>query len=141
MAAARRTRGGRGSGSHGRIREFLEQADHPVTAYEILDAVRPSGISAPPTVYRALARLVADGHAHRIESLNAYVACTKPQCRRGMALFMICDRCGEARELIESGVVQRIEACAERGGFRLDRATVELHGTCGTCGSCVGTGG
>lgn len=133
MAAARKRGGGRRVASHIRVRVFLEQADRPVTAYEILDAVRPSGISAPPTVYRALARLVADGHAHRLESLNAYVACTRPECRQGVAVFMICDRCGEAHERIEHGVAQRLEDCAARGGFALERATVELHGTCGGC--------
>lgn len=138
MAATIKARGRRGIASHSRVREFLVQAHRPVTAYEILDGVRPSGISAPPTVYRALARLVAEGHAHRIESLNAYVACTKPQCRQGVALFMICDRCGETRELIENAIARRLEACAEQGGFELDRATVEVHGTCGGCAEPAG---
>ena len=53
----------------------LANAYKPLTAYEILEKLRPKGVSAPTTVYRALDKLVASAKVHRIESLNAFVAC------------------------------------------------------------------
>jgi hypothetical protein len=68
-----------------------------MTAYEILDAVRDKGITAPPTVYRALNRLVEEGLAHRVESINAYVACAHSHHSDGAVVFAICDNCGYQR--------------------------------------------
>ncbi len=51
-------------------------AGRPVSAYEIIDSLRDKAILAPQTVYRSLDRLIASGAAHRLESLNAFVACS-----------------------------------------------------------------
>ena len=69
------------------VYRVLRSAQGPMTAYEILDAVRPQGISAPPTVYRALNRLMREGLAHRVESKNAYVACSDPQRRQASTVY------------------------------------------------------
>ena len=122
------------------VYEVLVGAEGPMTAYELLYAVRPAGISAPPTIYRALARLVARGLAHRIESLNAYVACTCEHRQEGHSLFLICDRCGNARELAEAGAFARLAACAGKTGFEVERASVEMHGVCAACVAPAGSG-
>ena len=57
------------------IVEALKSAGRPVSAYEIIDQLREQAVLAPQTVYRALDRLIASGSAHRLESLNAFVAC------------------------------------------------------------------
>ena len=36
------------------VLDFLLACGRPASAYRILDALRPQGIAAPPTVYRAL---------------------------------------------------------------------------------------
>ena len=54
--------------------DFLEDADEPASAYEILDALRDKGLRAPLQVDRALSKLIDSGSVHRIESLNAFVA-------------------------------------------------------------------
>ena len=74
-----------------RVLELLLEAGQPVKAYDLIAAYGSDGAPAkPPTVYRALEFLSGQGFAHRIESLNAYVA-----CRRGeeghAAAFLICD--------------------------------------------------
>src|SRR5690349_12792813 len=59
-----------------RVLQLLLQAGHPVKAYDLIAAFGEDGSPAkPPTVYRALEFLSRLGFAHRIESLNAYVAC------------------------------------------------------------------
>src|SRR4029079_7551003 len=72
------------------IVEALRGIGRPVSAYELIEQVRGKGVSAPPTVYRALQRLIDDGLAHRLESLNAFVACNHPH-HPGKAVFAICD--------------------------------------------------
>ena len=79
----------RGAG-YEQVYRVLRSARCLMTAYQILDAVRPKGISAPPTVYRALNWLMREGLAHRLESMNAYVACADTRHRHETAIFAIC---------------------------------------------------
>ena len=61
-----------------RALEMLLRAGQPVKAYDLLPKFHAGGRAAkPPTVYRALEFLERHGLAHRIESLNAYVACRR----------------------------------------------------------------
>ena len=55
----------------------LKSGDTPMTAYEILglERVRAAGLKAPLTIYRALDKLIKAGLVHRIETINAFVAC------------------------------------------------------------------
>src|SRR5271157_4247550 len=103
--------------NHEQVYRVLRSANGVMTAYEILDAVRPKGISAPPTVYRALNRLMRDGLAHRLESMNAYVACADPQHRHETAIFAICHDCGHIDEMPEGGVVERLIRKISKHGF------------------------
>jgi Fur family zinc uptake transcriptional regulator len=107
-----------------------------MTAYEILDAVRPKGISAPPTVYRALNRLMRDGLAHRLESMNAYVACADTRHRHETAIFAICHDCGHIDEMHEDGVVEQLMRTTSKYRFAVDQTTIEIRGL---CASCVGS--
>src|SRR3990172_6339658 len=75
------------------IVEALRAAGRPVSAYEIIDRLREKASLAPQTVYRSLDRLIASGSAHRLESLNAFVACS-PVTHEGGGGFAICDDCG-----------------------------------------------
>jgi Fur family transcriptional regulator, zinc uptake regulator len=119
--------------SDGKILRVLRSAKLPMSAYAILDAVRGHRIKAPMTVYRALSRLIADGAVHRLETLNAYVACSGCQHTHGPTVFAICRNCGHVDELAEAGVVQRLQSDATRLGFHVEAATIELRGRCASC--------
>ena len=54
-----------------RVFKYLQSQDRPVSAYDILEALRGDGVTASTTVYRALEKLLHAGKVHRIESLNA----------------------------------------------------------------------
>lgn len=120
------------STNHELVFAALRKTGKPLTAYEILNRLRPHGVSAPPTVYRALGRLIEDGRAHRLESLNAFVACAHPQ-HGGTAVFAICHACGTVEELSDARLNRRIADVARDAEFDLDRSVVELHGRCGDC--------
>ncbi len=115
-----------------RVLALLRAHGGAMTAYQILDALRDEGVSAPPTVYRALARLTADGAAHRIESLNAYMACACPDHGDTRA-FLICDGCGSVREAAEPRVDVAVHHLADKAGFAISRAAIELRGRCAAC--------
>src|ERR1700761_8051322 len=77
------------------VREILEKADKPMTAYDIIPVLskKLKHAIAPTTVYRALNHLAAHGLVTRIESQNAYVLCQHPHETHD-CLFFICRNCG-----------------------------------------------
>ncbi len=119
--------------ARGPVYGALRSAGAPMTAYQILDAVRDQGITAPPTVYRALARLVDEGLAHRVESLNAYVVCVHSRHGDAAAIFSICENCGLVAELESSDAVVGLRDAARGRGFRVERMTAEVRGLCEAC--------
>ena len=62
-----------------RALEILLKEHRALGAYEVLDGLREPGFgSQPPVAYRALEFLVTHGFAHRVERLNAFIACAHP---------------------------------------------------------------
>ncbi|MCK7614228.1 transcriptional repressor [Roseibium sp. CAU 1639] len=112
----------------------LSGAGGPLTAYAILDLLRDSGFRAPLQVYRALDKLVEYGLVHRLESLNAFVACSHKGCSgHGTAAFAICEKCGLVSEFTPDKAIEALRAWTRDEGFHLSRTTIELRGTCRTC--------
>jgi Fur family zinc uptake transcriptional regulator len=115
-----------------RVLELLLQTGQPAKAYDLIAVYGEDGVAAkPPTVYRALEFLVRQGLAHRIESLNAYVACHLGD-RTHMAAFLICTCCGDTIE-IEPFEPERTKAAAHRAGYELRDVVVEGRGLCAAC--------
>lgn len=116
-----------------RIYQLLLQADRPTKAYDLIAVYAGAGRPPPkpPTVYRALDFLVAHGLVHRIESLNAFVACHGDH-RGAAAEFLICDCCGRVEELDLAIGAAAIEAARARG-FQPGRIVLEVHGACAEC--------
>jgi Fur family zinc uptake transcriptional regulator len=120
--------------NHERVIGLLRKSSKPMTAYELLDRLRPSGITAPPTIYRALDRLIDQGRAHRLESLNAFVACARPH-HGAATLFSICGDCGVVQEFSDRTLNGQIAAWARKSAFAVERAVLEVRGRCGRCGA------
>lgn len=119
--------------AQGPIYGALRSAEGPMTAYQVLDAVREHGITAPPTVYRALNRLVEEGLAHRVESINAYVACAHAHHSHEAVVFAICENCGQVSEIEDDAAIAELRQSAEKSGFEAQRIAVEIRGLCGPC--------
>jgi len=116
-----------------RVLELVWSGHAPIGAYEILDALRRDGISAqPPTVYRALEFLLAQGLVHRIESRNAFIGCAQPD-ERHSSQFLICRDCGTVQELSDRRIGAAVAAGAREAGFEVGRSTVEVEGRCMEC--------
>jgi Fur family zinc uptake transcriptional regulator len=118
------------------VLETLNEADAPLSAYDILDRLRQAGIRAPLQVYRALDRLMQQGLAHRLESVNAFVCCAEPEAhagRSGTTAFAICSQCGRVDEFADPEVTARLDGWARANGFTAERTTIELRGRCRAC--------
>lgn len=112
----------------------LSDARGPLTAYTILDRLREDGFRAPLQVYRALEKLLEFGLVHRLESINAFVACAHPQCHsHGTMAFAICEDCGNVREFSDEQIVERLEDWARAENFNPRKTTIELRGQCESC--------
>ena len=124
-----------------RVLGLVAQAGRPIKAYDLLEQIRldnsregeGAGAAAPPTVYRALDFLLANGFIHKLESINAFVACHHPNSAQHSVPFLICDRCHSAVELEDSEVVAQLDARAKALGFQPQAQTLEVHGLCARC--------
>jgi len=129
-----------------RVLGLIADAGQPVKAYDLLDRLRAdksrvdksgegegAGAAAPPTVYRALDFLLANGFIHKLESVNAFVACHHPNAEQHSAPFLICDGCHKAVELEDADVVARLDVQARTLGFSPQTQTLEVHGLCADC--------
>lgn len=116
-----------------RVLELVWGSHEPVKAYDVLDQLRTEHRSAaPPTVYRALEFLQAEGFVHRIESLNAFIGCGAPQERHD-GQFLICQGCGEVAEIDDADITQLLSNKAQSLGFHVDNETIEIKGLCANC--------
>ena len=119
------------TGPRRRVLELLLGAGGPQKAYDLIAAFGTQGEAAkPPTVYRALEFLERLGFAHRIESLNAYVACHRHETGH-RAAFLICGCCGTASEF-EPDLDAPI-AVAAPAGYLVQAVTLEARGLCPAC--------
>jgi Fur family zinc uptake transcriptional regulator len=116
------------------ILELLWESGRPTGAYELIEALkhRDSRSVGPPTVYRALEFLMAQGLVSKIQSRNAYVPCAHPE-RRHDCLFFLCSNCGASVELEDPRVERLLSEAAAVLGFRAARRVVEVEGTCADC--------
>ncbi|MEO1494762.1 MAG: Fur family transcriptional regulator [Pseudomonadota bacterium] len=119
-----------------RTLEILLESHQALGAYEILSRLGKDGLgSQPPVVYRALDFLVSNGFVHKIERLNAFVACVDPAAHGSDAptAFLICSDCGTVGETVAQDVASSLGAAAERAGFTVKDAKVEVEGICPDC--------
>jgi Fur family zinc uptake transcriptional regulator len=116
-----------------RVLELVWTSHEPIGAYALLDILKSEGHSAaPPTVYRTLDFLIAQGLVHRLERLNAFVGCARPDAPHS-AQFLICTACGRIAELNDRTIGAVVKASAESQGFIVTGQTVEVEGLCPDC--------
>lgn len=116
-----------------KVLEVLLQEHRALGAYAILEELRRAGFgSQPPVAYRALDFLTAHGFVHKIERLNAFIACAHPGESHSPA-FMICRVCDAVAEAQSAPAKGTLGAAARATGFRIERTVVEAEGICPAC--------
>jgi Fur family zinc uptake transcriptional regulator len=125
-------RGGRLTPLRKKVLTLLLESQGPAKAYDLLEHLGDDGAAKPPSVYRSLDFLLEMGLAHKIESLNAFVACG--HWKHGhAAVFLICDKCGAAGELHANDSVKKLTQEVESVKFQMRSAVIEIRGLCRDC--------
>lgn len=125
-------RGGRLTPLRKKVLTLLLESGGPAKAYDLLEQLGDDGAAKPPSVYRSLDFLLEMGLAHKIESLNAFVACG--HWKHGhAAVFLICDKCGAAGELHAHDSVKKLSQEVESVKFQMRSAVIEIRGLCRDC--------
>lgn len=127
------SRGARLTPTRARVLDIVAESHKPIGAYDILERLsRERGRAAPPTVYRALAFLVEQGFVHRIDSLNAFIACFDAE-RSHDAGFLICEGCQTVEEIADPTLGAAMKGSVAARGFKARRAVMEISGLCAAC--------
>ena len=108
----------------------LDRSGRPLSAYDILANAQPSSLKAPVQVYRSLQKLEQHGLVHRIEALNAFVACSEKSHIHHRPGFIICRDCGTVREFDDERM-REIAEVAAGPDFTVELVTMEVFGHCG----------
>lgn len=118
------------------VYDVLSSTDTPKTAYEILDTdiARENGLKAPLTIYRALDSLLDKALVHRIESLNAFIACDHGP-HPEPAAFLICRICKKTSEITLENCKEVFVATARKNKFLVEHVNIEMTGMCAGCTS------
>lgn len=110
-----------------RTLEILLEHHAALGAYDVLERLASDGFgSKPPVAYRALNFLVENGFAHRIERLNAFIACDHPGEAHDPA-FLICRSCQHVAE------AEAPPTITGTTGFEVESTVVEAEGLCPEC--------
>ena len=122
------------------VLELVIEDGKAVKAYDLLARLKPEvGSPKPPTVYRALDFLSRHGLIHRVEALNAFIACDHNHVHdhlhdhgdgshRHLAEFFICENCHSVEERHAHD-----HAECKPEGFAITRSVVEHYGVCYNC--------
>ena len=132
--AACEQRGGRITPLRRQVLAALWDSSRPLGAYELRDrlAAATQRRVPLPSVYRSLAFLCEHRVAVRIESLNAFLACRRPELDAPRVYFL-CERCRQALEIDDGSLERRILEGAAEVGFEVDHRIIELTGVCRKC--------
>jgi len=118
------------------VLNVLRHEQAPLSAYSILDRLREKGLKAPLQIYRALEKLVELGCVHRLESVNAFVACRhfdEEEHNSSLVAFAICKKCGAVIEFGDDQIAAQVKRQMEALQFSAQGTVLEISGLCQDC--------
>ncbi len=114
------------------ILQILQSFVKPLGAYAVLNEYKKRHPNAaPPTIYRALDFLTQQHLVHKIESLNAYVACNHNH--ESTVQFLVCTECGKTHETEAMDIGKNADKLAKKMGFVVKQTVLEIIGHCERC--------
>lgn len=118
-----------------KVMSKLVELGRSVGAYELLDLLRPEGVRAIPTVYRALNQLVAKGLVRHIASTRSFTAFMGQETPDADTLMLICKQCDTVTPFKDAEIAKALACNADQHGFNVHAKRLELVGTCAACQS------
>ncbi len=132
--------GGRFTNKRRDILENLIRAEHPLSAYDLVELYNQSSeqkIQAM-SVYRILDFFIEMQLVHKLPTLNKYVVCSHLACKHNHKdqYFVVCKNCGDAQEIaMNPTLTKELNESVSSVGFQLIDAQFELLGLCNACAS------
>ena len=115
------------------VLRIISLSQKPIKAYDILEKLANKIKNPkPPTAYRAIDFWQKHNFIHRVESLNAYAACSEGHSHIGTQ-FLICDDCGKVIESNFHGISQILKKNIQNNTFKTLRWNLEISGICNQC--------
>ena len=112
----------------------LKNSHKPMSAYDLLEWLKPQGIKAPTIIYRALDALIREGAVHKIKELGAFVACDcTGDHTHALSVLTVCHDCHNVAELHDHTVIHQLESLRGHGVRLTEHAVIELPITCEAC--------
>ena len=116
-----------------RVLSILLTFKKPMGAYEILNVLSSDTRKInPPTIYRAIEFWHQHGFVHKIESINAYIACCHHKYHKNFCIF-ICNKCHSAIELELKQLSTLISNIATKENLIISESITEMYGQCQRC--------
>lgn len=116
-----------------RVLEILLESHTAMGAYEVLERLAAEGLgSQPPVAYRALEFLIENGFVHKLQCLNAYIACGHPSDTHN-PVFLICTGCNCVAETKSDDASHLVRDTAKKLGFVSQNSVIEVKGQCADC--------
>jgi len=117
-----------------KVLELLLRHGRSLKAYDLLSAMRAEHPSAaPPTVYRALDFLLAEGLIHRLDAINAWVACIDAEDAHPDLLLIVCTQCGSVAEVHDPELCQHISTRVAHMNYVPTTHEIEVRALCPNC--------
>lgn len=113
---------------------ILWSLQKPLKAYEILELLSKNNPSIQvASIYRALDYFLEAGIVHKIESIQSYTLCSKPDEKLASELLMVCNHCRKVKEVYDVRVHAFMQELSMRHHFHLSNEGIELKGLCALC--------
>jgi Fur family zinc uptake transcriptional regulator len=118
-----------------RLMGLLLKAGKPVKAYDLIEQSAVLGRRlTPATVYRVLDFLMENGLVHKVNAINAFVACTEQDgALDHQPLILVCPTCQKTTEINDPDLSIMVFEKLNDLGYALKRGSIEIHGHCGLC--------
>lgn len=126
--------GGRLTPLRKEVLTLILSANAPIGAYDLLAQIKGKNgrPAAPPTVYRTLDFLQAQGLVHRLTSINAFIPCCHPR-EKHQSAFLICQNCQLVQETSADDLFGELSNIAAKGNFTAQHSMIEIAGLCQNC--------
>jgi Fur family transcriptional regulator, ferric uptake regulator len=116
-----------------RLRRLFAKAAHPLSIQEVSDL--SGGSINLVTIYRTVREMTRLGLLERLEfgeGFSRYEAAARRE-DKDHRHHVVCEHCGQVGDFSGCVVEQTLTAIPELAGFRVERHTLTLYGTCADC--------
>ncbi len=116
-----------------KVLEIVASNHKPARAYDLLAKLKEGGFSdKPPTVYRALDFLIEHKMVHKLNTINAYVACFNNETEE-VSCFLICEKCQDIEEFQDEGIIKAIANISKSKNIDVRNINLEISFKCDQC--------